>query len=81
MTSLSGSRSPRGCSLRPMASHTSQDSGNHRVRREHGIALLRAIDNRVTTNVACRNEIWDAVEEGGSGNLWTANVFCSTRGI
>lgn len=44
--------------------------------REHGIALLRAIENRVTMNVACGNEIWDAVQEDGSGNVWTDNRFC-----
>jgi parallel beta-helix repeat protein len=49
--------------------------------REWGIALLRAVDNQVTTNVACQNEIWDAFQEDGSGNVWTANVFCSTSGV
>jgi hypothetical protein len=49
--------------------------------REWGIALLRAFDNRVTMNVACQNEIWDAFQEDGSGNVWTANVLCSTSGM
>ena len=48
---------------------------------ETGIALDRAIDNTVTRNVSCGNAIWDASQDGGSGNVWTANAFCVTVGI
>jgi parallel beta-helix repeat protein len=44
-----------------------------------GIALVRAIDNTVTMNVACRNEGWDAEQIEGSGNVWTDNRFCTTN--
>jgi parallel beta-helix repeat protein len=49
--------------------------------REFGIAVLNSVRNRVTFNVACRNEIWDALQDGGSGNTWLANAFCRTSGI
>jgi parallel beta-helix repeat protein len=51
------------------------------LNREFGIALLRVTDNQVRLNVACRNEIWDALQEGGSGNSWQQNAFCRTSGI
>jgi parallel beta-helix repeat protein len=48
---------------------------------ETGIALYRAVDNTVTRNVSCANAIWDASQDAGSGNVWTANAFCTTTGI
>lgn len=44
---------------------------------ESGIALVDAHDNIVTRNIACANADWDAFQQDGSGNAWSANVFCS----
>jgi TolB protein len=57
-------------------------TGNRVLRNgEFGIALIAALDNLVAKNGACGNAIWDAFQEGGSGNRWRANIFCTESGI
>ena len=51
------------------------------LNRELGIALFNSVRNRVMFNVACANTVWDALQDGGSGNSWRLNAFCTTSGI